>query len=250
MAFPSLKEIELPVLIEIEAMGGEAQYQELLPRVAAYFPQITEADLKETTTSGANKWTMRIRWASYDLKEKGELERHRGVWTITEKGMGRLRRKRLLEPQHPQVMVIHEEVKVREVRLHESMEIQLEEIGKILGKYAKKEYHEAPYTHDVIWKDMERMPRVTHAFEVQDKGNLIEALAKLKHAYDTHGSKLFLIVTGERDRRRLDELLEPHFRGTFHEIAPVTTVLNPEEVTELYKALSRYREIIGRFLAR
>lgn len=137
-----------------------------------------------------------------------------------------------------------------EVRLHSQVQTQLEEIGKILAKYVEKEYHEAPYTYDVIWKDVQWLPRITHAFEVQDKGNLIEALAKLKHAHDSWGSNLFLVVTGEKDRRKLDQVLEPHFRGTFHEIASVTTVLSPEDVQELCQSLNRFEPIIKRFLSK
>jgi len=87
MALPIQKDIELPLLLEIEAMGGEARPQDLYPRVTAHFPQITEADLKETITGGMNKWTNRIQWARQALVSKGELERYpRGVWRITEKG--------------------------------------------------------------------------------------------------------------------------------------------------------------------
>jgi len=257
MALPVQKDIELPLLLEIEAMGGEARPQDLYPRVTAHFPQITEADLKETLAGGTSKWTNGIRWTRESLVLKGQLGRHpRGVWRITEKGRERLRREGLLEERPVAVeapKAIREEAAPPLVRVekgHEQVETQIQEIGKILGKYAKKEYHEAPYTYDVIWKDMEWLRRVTHAFEIQDKGNLIEALAKLKHAHDNWGSRLFLIVTEEKDRRKSEQLLEPHFMGTFHEIGAVTTVLSPEDVDELHKFLSRFREVIERFLAK
>ena len=255
MALPNQKEVELPLLLEIEAMGGEGRPQDLYPKVAAHFPQITEAELKETIARGINKWTNGIRWVRERLVLKGELHRFpRGIWRITEKGRERLRREGLLQERPAAVkaakMIKEESASAPEARVHEHVEIQLEEMGKILGKYAKREYHEAPYTYDVIWKDMEWLRRVTHAFEVQDRGSLIEALAKLKHAYDNWSSRLFLIVTGEKDRRKLEHLLEPHFMGTFHEIAAVTTVLSPEDVGELYKSLSRFEAILKRFLAK
>ena len=58
---------------------------------------------------------------------------------------------------------------------------------------------------------------------------------------------LFLVVTGEKDRARVERLLVPFFSGAFHEIAPVTELLGPDEVEELHSTMTRYREVIGRF---
>ncbi len=193
-------------------------------------------------------WENRIAWVRYQLAENGEIDKSvRGMWRITEKGRERLRKEGLLkkEPEEIAPPLISPEL-----RLHQQVQTQLEEIGRTFGKYAKREHREAPYTYDVIWKDVEWLPRITHAFEVQDKGNLIEALAKLKHAHDSWGSLLFLVVTGEKDRRKLDQILDTHFRGTFHEISTVTTVLSPEEVGELYEFLNRFKKIIERFLVK
>ena len=44
MAIPSEKDIELPLLQEIEAAGGEAKPSELYDKVARHFPQLTVAD--------------------------------------------------------------------------------------------------------------------------------------------------------------------------------------------------------------
>ncbi|MCK4363102.1 MAG: winged helix-turn-helix domain-containing protein [Dehalococcoidia bacterium] len=63
MTLPIQKDVELPLLFEIEAMGGEARPLDVYPKVTAHFPQITEADLKEKISSGVNKWTNRIQWA-------------------------------------------------------------------------------------------------------------------------------------------------------------------------------------------
>jgi len=246
MSFPSRREIELPLLLEIEAMGGEGRPQDLYPKITAHFPQITNTDLGKKTLGGGNLWENRIAWVRYQLAENGEIDKSvRGVWRITEKGRERLRKEGVLKAEEVAPPPVSPEVK-----LHQQVQTQLEEIGKMLGKYAKKEHHEVPYTYDVIWKELEWLPRITHAFEVQDKGNLIEALAKLKHAHDGWGSHLFLVVTGEKDRKKLDQILEPHFAGTFHEIATVTTVFSPEEVGEFYEFLNRFKKVIERFLAK
>ena len=73
MALPKQKEVEIPLLNSIEAMGGEVKPLEVYPKVTAYFPQITEDDLKETIAGGINKWTNRIQWARQSLVLRGDL---------------------------------------------------------------------------------------------------------------------------------------------------------------------------------
>lgn len=246
MPFPSRREIELALLLEIEAMGGEGYPQDIYPRVTSRFSQITKTELGRKKLDGTSLWENRIAWVKYQLAENDEIDKSvRGVWRITGKGKERLIKEGLLKAEEVAPPPVSPEVK-----LHQQVQTQLEEIGKMLGKYAKREHHEVPYTYDVIWKELEWLPRITHAFEVQDKGNLIEALAKLKHAHDSWGSHLFLVVTGEKDRKKLDQILEPHFAGTFHEIATVTTVFSPEEVGEFYEFLNRFKKVIERFLAK
>ena len=68
MAFPKQTEIGISLLQEIEAMGGEAKFgEELVQKVAAYFPQLTEADIKEKRKSGANKWYNDVAWTRLQL---------------------------------------------------------------------------------------------------------------------------------------------------------------------------------------
>lgn len=85
-------------------------------------------------------------------------------------------------------------------------------------------------------------------FEVQGRGNLIEALAKLQHARDVWRSGLFLVVTGGRDRRRLEQLVAPLLSGTFHRLARSLTVLLPEQVEECHAALTRHRDLLQKLL--
>jgi len=40
MSFPKREEIEVPILAELDAMGGEAKTDDIYPRVAKHFPQI------------------------------------------------------------------------------------------------------------------------------------------------------------------------------------------------------------------
>jgi hypothetical protein len=106
-----------------------------------------------------------------------------------------------------------EEATEEQQKVHAEVQQQLEEIGRILGKYARQEYRQDIYRYDVVWKDAERLPRATHTFEVQHRGSLVEAIGKLKHAYDIWHSYLFIIITSERDKRRAEQLLQPYFSG-------------------------------------
>lgn len=132
--------------------------------------------------------------------------------------------------------------------LHKRLKKKIEEIGIILGKYTKVEYPAPPYVYDVVWKEVEGLPRPCHVFEVQDKGSVDGALTKLQHARDIWKPKLFLIVTGEKDRRKVDLLLKPFLDGTFHGISKDTTVLTAEVVDEIHKGLDEHKEIIRQFL--
>ena len=242
MSFPKSRDIELPILITLEAAGGEVRPNAaLFQEIASYFPELTDDDVKATNRTGINTWENKVHWARLALVHKGQIDKSRyGVWRITQPGKDRVR---------AEVGDAHEARQKRE-SLHTQLSRRVEEIGRILGKYARRELKDGPYSYDVIWKDAEWLPRVTHVFEVQDKGNVLEALVRLKHAYDNWGARLFLVVTGEKDRTRVEKLLMPYFAGAFHEIGAITTVLNPQEVDELHSTLGRYREVITRFVAR
>jgi len=242
MAFPNRNDLELPILLELAAADGElrptpAFFKELV----TYFPQVTENDLKATNRTGINTWENRVHWARLRLVHKGEIDKARyGVWRITDKGRERIRSE------------VGEAQQARQTKesVHGKLARQVEEIGWILGRYARREFREDAYSYDVIWKEAERLPRATHVFEIQDKGNVLEALVRLKHAYDNWGARLFLVVTGERDRSRVEKLLAPFFAGAFHEIGSQISLLGAEQIEELHSMLSRHRDIMNKFVSR
>lgn len=49
-------------------------------------------------------------------------------------------------------------------------------------------------------------------------------------------------------RKKIDLLLKPFFERTFHRIGKETMVLITEEIEEIHKALTTYREVIRRFI--
>jgi len=135
-------------------------------------------------------------------------------------------------------------IRIPKARLHEKLQDYLEEIGNILQRFPEKEHREPPYIYDVVWYEFLEAPRASHVFEIQHKGDLSGALAKLQHAKDIWKSKPFLIVTGEKDRSKVTQLVGPLLRGTFHYLSKDLVVLSQEDVVTLYENLSREKELL------
>ncbi len=92
MAIPSEKDIELPLLREIEAAGGEARPSDLYDRVARHFSQLTQADREARySRTGQLIWPNKVQWVRNRLVRRGELDAStRGIWRITDRGRVRL----------------------------------------------------------------------------------------------------------------------------------------------------------------
>lgn len=241
MALPKYSALEVPILQEIKSVGGEAEIRTIYQRLLPYFPQLTQEDLKCKTKGGRNKWKYIVLRAGQTLLKKKELEKtSHGKWRLTPKGRERAEREdfpiQLVLPLEPSVVPFsHKEIKTK-----------LVEIGRFLGKYAEEEYQKR---YDVIWKDSEASPRVSHVFEVQYRGKIESALTRLKHAYDTQRSKPFLVLADKKEDKKVSELLYPYLTGSFHEIAKVTTILSPQDIERLYQALNSVKGILEKFLS-
>ena len=257
MSYPSHREVELPLLKLIADAGGEVRIsnREIYQRVAAHFPQITPEELSARKQRSETVWENRVQWVRLRLAKKGELDDWRsigrqGIWRITERGRQRLEqewlafeaRSSLTEPPSASIPV--------DQKTHSLIQNQLQEIGETLGKFATTEYSESIYRYDVVWKEGDNFPRATHCFEVQHRGDVLGALAKLKHASDIWGGKLFIVITGERDRQKARQLLKPYFDGTFHEIAGSVTVLTPDDVAQIHATMTKHSDTIKLFVSR
>lgn len=93
MAIPSVKDIELPLLQEIQKAGGEARPSDLYDPVARQFPQLTQADREvRYQRTGEPIWQNRVRFARNTLVVKGAIDNSvYGKWKITQKGIMELR---------------------------------------------------------------------------------------------------------------------------------------------------------------
>lgn len=88
---PKQSEMEIPLLMCLEEIGGRATPEAIHSRITKFFPALTQADLAEAVGSGANKWRNRVAWVRQKLISIGEMASlGRGVWSITDKGRNRL----------------------------------------------------------------------------------------------------------------------------------------------------------------
>jgi hypothetical protein len=272
MAIPVEESVQLPLLRVIADVGGELPLKEAVERVEKFFPELTEEDRGRRLPSGYGLlFSNRVQWCRQRLVQLGYLYREpRGVWRITPQGKafleenwsswrprysaaerreGKVGRKPVpLEVREGQRKEEEIAPEVPALRPHEHLKELLRQVGDILGYYPETEVHESPYIYDVIWRTFQQASRPSFVFEVQDKGNLIEALAKLQHAKDTWGCRLFLTITGDRDRKRIEKLVAPLLTGTFHRLARDLVLLDPEQLEKLYEPLNQNRDLIRRLL--
>lgn len=122
-------------------------------------------------------------------------------------------------------------LKKEEVNLHDQIKGMLLELGKIEGYIAEKEYvfPDTGERLDVVWRRVAASVP-TYVFEVQIGGNLHQALAKLKHAYDLWNSNVF-IISEEKDLQKINQLLG----GAFHEIRERVKTLTVEKIRKVHE---------------
>ena len=248
MALPVEREFEIPILEVLEDAGGLLPSAEAVRRVVERFkPRLTSREIDARNKSGTNALQQRIHFARLRLVHIGEVERAKyGVWGITDKGRQRLKREgRTLRRPSGVVPVVPPEQDV-----HLNTQLKLEELGQAFGKYTRRHYTEGGLVFDVVWKETSTLKRASHVFEVQHKGNVVEALARLKHSFDIWRSHLFLVITDEKDRQRAQTLLEEAFSGTFHEIGPYVVVLTPTEVEEIYQVVKKHKDVVASLTSR
>jgi len=243
MAYPSVERIELPVLQELVATGGMEDVRFLYDRLVAYFPQLGDEDVRALTNGHRRQWRRIVQRAGLSLAERREIERVRGRWTITAQGRRRVSDEALdfsLSDESPR------EVAGSGSFTHVEVQRMLLEIGRVLGHHAEMEYD----YYDVVWRAGEQSPRLSHVFEVQRRGSIDGALAKLKRAYDAQRTKPFLIVASERDTNRAERQLSLARTGPFHEIGKVTTILSFEQLRRLHRSLTSVEDILAQIFER
>ena len=238
MAYPGVERLELPILQELAATGGTDDVRFLYERLVAYFPQLVDGEVRALSNGHLSQWRRAVQRAGRALDDKRQIERDRGRWTITAAG-----RKRALE-EGTQFSLAEGAVRAASDSApisHGEVQAMLLDIGRVLGYHAESEFE----YYDVVWRESEASPRLSHVFEVQHKGNLDAALAKLKRAYESQRTKPFLVVASERDTNRAERQMSTARTGAFHEIGRVTTILSFEQLRRLHRALVSVEDLLA-----
>lgn len=231
MAFPESSRLELPILQELKATGGGDQLRYLYDRLVQYFPQLTPEDLTAQSETGRLRWHRLVQRAGRQLEERGELRREKTRWRLTARGLRRV------EAEAMQIERVEQAAEpARRALTHKEAQAMLVEIGEWLGYSAAAEFER----YDVVWRESASSPRLSHVFEVQISGSVDSALARLKHAYDTQRSRLFLVIAEERDTR----FARRRLTGSFHEIWDAITVIGVGELARLHAALKEQAPLV------
>ena len=231
MTLPLTSNIEIPILQELVAVGGRDDVRFLYQRLISYFPSLSDGELIEIRNNVSRKWRAAVQKAGKTLDERKFIRRERGFWQITDSG------RKMVASETDGFVIAKTETNLL---THESVQRMLVEIGEILGFYAAVEFE----YYDVVWRASRDSQRISHVFEVQSKGNIDSAFAKLKRAFDAQRSKPFLILSSERDSNRAAQSLNREFR----EIQEALTILSFVELEKIYENLSAVKEFLPKFL--
>ena len=126
---------------------------------------------------------------------------------------------------------------VKDITPHDQIKKTLIQIGKLQKFICQEEYPFDLGRLDVVWRRVEQSVP-TYVFEVQVGGNIYQALAKLKHAFDLWNSHIY-IVAAKEDNHKVNSLLS----GTFHEIRNRIRFIELERVEELYERKKAYFDL-------
>lgn len=231
MSLPTSPLIEIPILQELFAVGGVDDVRFIYERLIPYFPSLSDAEIFQIVNGENSSWKKAVQKAGRSLDEKKLISRNRGIWEITPVG----REKVLTENSD-----ITFSKKESEPLTHQSVQNLLSETGRILGYSTELEFE----FFDVVWRESETSKRISHVFEVQSKGNIDSAFAKLKRAFDAQRSKPFLVLASERDTNRARKSLENEFR----ELSSVISILSFVEIRKIFENLKEIENILPKLL--
>jgi hypothetical protein len=220
MSLPQAPSIEMPILQELAATGGRDDVRFLYERLIGYFPQIEDKEISEIKAGENRYWRKAVQKAGRYLDDENLIKRERGLWAITEKG------RKTIENETSTFALPESKI---EPMTHVNVQELISEIGNLLGYSTMMEFE----FYDVVWRENEKSQRLSHVFEVQSKGNIDSAFAKLKRAYEAQRTKPFLVIASERDLNRARKSLALEFQ----DIESVVTVLTFAQIKLIHRNL-------------
>lgn len=233
MTLPLFVNIKIPVLHELFAVGGKDDVRFLYNRLIPYFPSLSDAEISLIRNGDLLHWKKSVQKAGKSLAVEKLIDRNKGIWKLTLTG------KKAIEAE-TEGFILSKSIVENESLSHKNVQTMLVTIGEGLGFFAETEFQ----FYDVVWRETQRNQRLSHVFEVQSKGNLDSAFAKLKRAYDAQRSKIFLILSTERDTKRAERSLNQEFR----ELENVLTIISFVELNKIHDNISTISEFLPKFL--
>lgn len=94
MSYPANQEIAKALLQVLVDLGGSATPQQAYPKVAEFFPELTEADLNAVLPNnpGTKTWWNKVQWQRQNLLQQGCIDGSEyNLWKITDTGRDQLR---------------------------------------------------------------------------------------------------------------------------------------------------------------
>lgn len=122
---------------------------------------------------------------------------------------------------------------------HEEAKEFLLELGKFGGYIVEQELKLPDLNErlDVVWRRVSAgVP--TYVFEVHRRGNLHQALTKLKHSFDLWNSNIYLVC----DEKLVNEVKD-YLEGAFHEIKQKIRILTFSKLQQLYNIQKKDYEL-------
>jgi|GEM_PF-2772064 len=166
------------------------------------------------------QWVIRLNW----LRSMGYIAKDGAQFRLTREGR----------------KIVESKIKTEErIPEHNELRNRIANAGKLLGYFTQKEYPINDYRVDVAWKLNESTSRPFAVFEVHLKGNIYEALVKLKDARINKGSELFLYTT-KNQMAKAEELVN----RVFHRIAHCLRILHWTEIDILEKSAEMFELVI------
>lgn len=251
MTLPTQSKVEIPLLEELDKAGGSLPVKEAVKRVTSHFPQITRNDLTDKLSSGAFRWTNRVRWARQNLVVNGEMDKSTpGTWAITAAGRERLKtyRSGVTVPQKRKPARKKASAgSGRREKQSEAKSINHDEVARALEKIGKA------FGFDTEWKPKVNLLRPDgRAFKSKrktlDVAWQIANLAWVPIEVQVGGSVPDLIYRFQQVHQwslRLIVVTVPHFRDEIKEairdypFRDKVVVLAPDEVLAATRSLDR-----------
>jgi len=190
-----------------------------------------------SNTSGV-KWetgtqySLRLNW----LLGLGYVIKNGRYFSLTEEGIRVVEEGNEMVEEHP---------------THREIQKHIAETGQLLGRSSEIEYNAGSCVLDVVWKEIEEGDPA-FVFEVLLKGNLSDALARLKYARYKFGRPQLYLVTNRKHMSKAKNVI----RTSFRELADVIQVIHWKDIDTLKESAmkflrtSRKMKFMPRFILR